>query len=312
MPFTTRLCHRLLLVAVGAALTAAYPTEALAKAQRHRPAPHRAATASAHGSPASRGRPQSATTAKALAEPKPRAAGPAGRTVVARRGNATPVFEEHETIRPLIVIDAGHGGRDPGAIGAGGTREKDVTLAVALELRRMLDATGRYRTALTRTRDETVSLPGRLDFAQDRDADLLIAIHADASPDRRARGASVYVSNGNGLRHLAATAGNSGRIAQALSGGGRRSAPSSAWLQQSMIDQLSDEVDMVVAPARAAHLYVLGSRSIPGVLLETGFISNRQEEVLLRQPAYRRRLVGAVKDAVDDYFLGLKANSPRT
>jgi len=68
----------------------------------------------------------------------------------------------------------------------------------------------------------------------------------------------------------------------------------------------------VVAPARAAHLYVLGSRSIPGVLLETGFISNRQEEVLLRQPAHRRRLVGAVKDAVDDYFHGMKAASPRT
>ena len=212
----------------------------------------------------------------------------------------------------MIVIDAGHGGRDPGAIGAGGTREKDVTLAMALELRRMLDATGHYRTALTRTHDETVSLSERLAFARERDADLLIAIHADASTDRRARGASVYVSRGSGVSHLAASSGNSRRIAQALTGGEPRPAQGSAWLQYSLIDQLSDEVDMVVAPARAAQLYVLGSRSIPSVLLETGFISNRQEETLLRQPTYRRRLVAAVKDAIDDYFRGLKATAPRT
>ncbi|MFO1024950.1 MAG: N-acetylmuramoyl-L-alanine amidase [Acetobacteraceae bacterium] len=212
----------------------------------------------------------------------------------------------------MIVIDAGHGGRDPGAIGPRGTREKDVTLAMALELRRMLDATGRYRTAMTRTRDQSVSLPERLAFARGRDADLLIAIHADASPDRRARGASVYVSGGRGVSHLAASSINSGRIAQALTAGEPRPSASSAWLQYSMIDQLSEEVDMVIAPARAAHLYVLGSRTIPSVLLETGFISNREEEVLLKQPAHRRRIVGAVKDAVDDYFRGIREGAPRT
>jgi N-acetylmuramoyl-L-alanine amidase len=213
--------------------------------------------------------------------------------------------------RPLVVIDPGHGGRDPGAIGKSGTQEKAVTLAIALELRRVLERTGEYRVAMTRSQDQTVSLSDRLSFARQRDADLLIAIHADASPDRSVRGASVYVSSGQGVRHLAANAGNSSRIAQALSQPDARLRPGSAGLQQSMIEQLADEVKMVVSPARDGHLYVLGSRSIPSVLLETGFISNRQDEALLKQPAHRRLLVEAIKDAIDDYFGGLKAAAPR-
>ena len=82
-------------------------------------------------------------------------------------------------------------------------------------------------------------------------------------------------------------------------------------LQQTMIDQLADDIHMVVSPARAGHLYVLGSRSIPSVLLETGFISNKQEEAQLNQPAHRRRLVAAIRDAIDDYFRGVKA-APQT
>jgi N-acetylmuramoyl-L-alanine amidase len=88
--------------------------------------------------------------------------------------------------RPLIVIDPGHGGRDPGAIGT-----------TAQELRHQLEATGRYRVALTRTGDRTVSLAQRLAFARTHGADLLIAIHADASHNHSARGASVYVSSGS-------------------------------------------------------------------------------------------------------------------
>ena len=124
-------------------------------------------------------------------------------TKVARRRPADP----HQTAirtcpdadepadRPLVVIDAGHGGRDPGAIGVSGMMEKTITLDTAKELRSTLEMTGRYRVELTRTRDRTVSLAERLAFARKHDADLLIAIHADASRDRRARGASVYVSN---------------------------------------------------------------------------------------------------------------------
>ncbi|HVZ07445.1 N-acetylmuramoyl-L-alanine amidase family protein [Rhodopila sp.] len=233
---------------------------------------------------------------------------PLRRPPASRPGRHSPAVAAD---RPLIVIDPGHGGTDPGAIGAGGTREKDITLAIAQELKRSLDATGRYRTALTRSTDRTVSLGDRLAFARRHDADMLIAIHADASPDRHARGASVYVrrSRGGGLT---ANAQDPGGIAAALSAAEPHPAPGSAWLQYSMIEQLADDIKMVGAPARAAHLYVLGARDIPSVLLETGFISNRRDEALLKQPAHRRVLVRAIRDALDDYYRGLRTGASRT
>jgi N-acetylmuramoyl-L-alanine amidase len=213
--------------------------------------------------------------------------------------------------RPLIVIDPGHGGRDPGAIGTTGTQEKTVTLAAALELRRQLEATGRYRVALTRSGDHTVSLAQRLAFARSHEADLLIAIHADASHNPRARGASVYVSSGSSpATHLPANKGNSGLIARALAA--PESGPGSARLQYSLIEQLADDVRMVATPARAARLYVLGSRTLPSVLLEMGFLSNRTDEAQLRQPAQRRVLVQAVRDAIDDYFATIRGPTSRT
>jgi N-acetylmuramoyl-L-alanine amidase len=206
----------------------------------------------------------------------------------------------------LVVVDAGHGGYDPGAIGVSGTKEKAVTLATALDLRRALLASGRYRVALTRTTDRSVSLSDRLAFARGHDADLLIAIHADASPDRTARGASVYVSSGRKTTHLPASAENASRIAGALSTAAPRPEPGSSWLQYSMIEQLDDDVRMTTDPARAAHLYVLGAHAIPSVLVEMGFLSNRQDEALLKQPAHRRIVVQAIKDAIDDYFAGIR------
>lgn len=213
---------------------------------------------------------------------------------------------------PLIVIDPGHGGRDPGAIGARGTLEKTVTLSTALELRRVLKASRRYRVALTRTHDDTVPLASRLAFARKHDADLLIAIHADASPNHHARGASVYINSGHNAVHLSANSGNAVQIANALSAPQPPPEPGSAWLQYTMIEQLADDVRMVVAPARAAHLYVLASHTIPSVLLEMGFLSNRQDEILLRQAAHRRVIVQAIKDAIDDYFAGIKVTAPHT
>jgi N-acetylmuramoyl-L-alanine amidase len=247
------------------------------------------------------------------ARPRPKAM-----THVARRGAAKPhqraVSRAPTDLdkRPLIVIDPGHGGRDPGAIGVSGTMEKAVTLATALELRRSLEATGRYRVALTRTRDRTISLANRLAFAREHDADLLIAIHADSSPDRNARGASVYVSSGNTTTRLPANRGNSGRIANALSGSEPQREAGSAWLQYSMIEQLDDDVRMVTGPARNAHFYVLGARSIPSVLLEMGFLSNRKDESLIKQPAKRRVLAQAIRDAIEDYFAATQTPGPRT
>ena len=186
--------------------------------------------------------------------------------------------------------------------------EKTITLATAKELRRTLEATGRYRVAMTRTGDRTVSLAERLALARKRDADLLIAIHADASRDHHARGASVYVSSRDVTTHFPANRGNAHMIARALAA----PEPSSVRLQYSMIEQLDDDVRMTETPARHAHLYVLGSRTIPSVLLEMGFLSNRQDEALLRQAAHRHVLVQAVSDAIDDYFAVVRDPSSRT
>lgn len=203
---------------------------------------------------------------------------------VAHRGS--PKHVDH---RPLIVIDPGHGGDDPGAISVSGTLEKTITLATSLDLRRVLLATGRYRVAMTRTTDRSVSLAARLAFVREHDADMLIAIHADAAHDHHASGASVYVRSGDATTIEASTG-----------------------LQGSMIEQLADDVDMVSTPARAAHLYVLAERSVPSVLLEMGYLSNRREEKLLRQPHHRHVIVEAIKDAVNDYFTHARHDGGRT
>jgi N-acetylmuramoyl-L-alanine amidase len=215
-----------------------------------------------------------------------------------------------QTDRPLIVIDPGHGGSDPGAIGVTGTEEKTITLATAQELQHTLSRSGRYRIALTRTGDRSVSLAERLAFARKRDADLLIAIHADASRDHRARGASVYISSNDVTTHFAADKRSAGLMARAMAG--PEPEPGSAWLQYTMIDQLADDVRMTDSPARHAHLYVLASHRIPSVLLEVGFLSNRQDESLLGQAAHRRVLVQAISDAIDDYFAAFKEPASRT
>ena len=190
--------------------------------------------------------------------------------------------------------------------------EKTITLETAKELRSTLEMTGRYRVELTRTRDSTVSLTDRLAFARKHDADLMIAIHADASRDRRARGASVYVSNRDVTTQFPAGRGSSRRIARALAAPEPQPEPGSAWLQYSMIEQLDDDVRMATAPSRQAHFYVLGSRTIPSVLLEMGFLSNRQDEAMLNKPVYRQVLVRAIRDAINDYFATIKDPPART
>ncbi len=209
-------------------------------------------------------------------------------------------------VRPVIVIDPGHGGTDPGAVGRAGTIEKTVTLETALALRRVLAATGRYEVLLTRHDDRFVSLADRAAFGPAHDAALIISLHVDASPDRRARGASVYVraDGSSEAKFKRVTPGSPATIARAL-GTAPHPGPGSSWLQYAMIDSLNDDIQMTAAPARGAHLWVLASHGIPGVLVEMGFLSNRRDERLMRNPRHRSLIVRSLRDAVDDYFEGL-------
>jgi N-acetylmuramoyl-L-alanine amidase len=219
---------------------------------------------------------------------------------------AKPARRADRQALPLIVIDPGHGGRDAGAVGLSGTREKDVTLATARELERQIKATGRYRVVLTRGADLGVALAQRVAYARKSRAALFISIHADASADRSAHGASVYTGartpNGSKVTEFVASPRNSGAIAEALSGGARQLSPGSAWLQYRLIDNLNDDIGMLREPARQAHLYVLTTLGIPSALLEMGFLSNREDEKLLKQAKHRAMIARAIRDAIDDYF----------
>ena len=213
---------------------------------------------------------------------------------------------------PVVVIDAGHGGRDPGAIGPRGTLEKSVALATALELGRQLRATRRYRVLLVRDRDVFVSLAARLRTISRSGAALMVSIHADAAPNPKARGASVYVrSPGPEGRttQLPAHRGAAPAMAEALGG----PKPGPELLQLTMLGRLDDDIRMTASAARRAQLYVLAATEIPGVLVEMGYISNRKDEALLRNPRHRATIARAIRDAVEQYFAKVRGmHDPRT
>lgn len=208
---------------------------------------------------------------------------------------------------PVVVVDAGHGGRDGGAVGSSGTLEKTVALATARELGRRLKATGRYRVVFTRVGDTFVPLAERVRVAVASGAALMVSIHADASADRTERGASVYIrptdSSNPGVVYLSAHRGEPHAIAQHLS---KLSLPHSysANLQTALIASLDDDVGMRLDPARQGRFYVLGALGIPSVLVEMGFITNRQDEDLLRQPKHRAMVARAIIEALDEFFIG--------
>lgn len=226
----------------------------------------------------------------------------------AKPAKTKPAPSARRAPSPLVVIDPGHGGQDPGAIGLAGTMEKTVTLATALELQRQLEAHGRYRVRLTRTSDTSVELSRRLAFARAQGASLLISLHADsANHNPRAHGASVYIRSGAAPARRVGT--RPREIARALAGAPPSHEPSRRF-QADLLDSLGDDIALTPAPSRAAHLYVLAS-GIPSVLLEMGFLSNRHDEAALRDPAHRRVIARAVVEAVDAYFARLRATPDR-
>lgn len=203
--------------------------------------------------------------------------------------------------RPLIVIDAGHGGRDPGAIGPSGTQEKAVALATAHELARQLRATRRFRILLTRSGDRFVPLATRLRTVARSRAALMVSIHADAAPDPKVRGASVYVRSGGSdgtITQMPAHRGAAPSVADALAG----ARPPSELLQKAVLGALDDDLMLRASPARRARLYVLAATDVPGVLVEMGTISNLRDEALLRTSRHRSTIARAVREAIEAYF----------
>ena len=215
--------------------------------------------------------------------------------------------------RRKVVIDAGHGGRDPGAIGVAGTREKDVVLNTALMLRDALRPRG-FDVALTRDDDTFVELENRVRFAREQHADLFISVHADASPNRETTGASVYTLSDSGANRAQnmMTSQNwdldLGDTRQGLARdilvdlAQRETTNRSAQFAQVVIPKLSQVAPLVRNTHRSAGFFVLLAPDVPAVLIETGFLSNATDERRLADPRARERMAEAMAQAVDAYF----------
>ena len=221
--------------------------------------------------------------------------------------------------KPLIMLDPGHGGRDPGAIGGAGTYEKHIAFAAAQELRRQLLLSGRYRVELTRGRDVFIPLADRVGYAQRREAALFMSVHADALSDHGVRGASVYTMSDTASDAQSAALAVRENGADQLGGPQfgeqppevanilaslvrRETRAGSARLQRTMVGSLGGDVPMLNNPGRHARFTVLRAADVPSVLVEMGFMSNPLDEAALRRADHRARVAGAMCRAVDAWF----------
>jgi N-acetylmuramoyl-L-alanine amidase len=220
----------------------------------------------------------------------------------------------------VVAVDAGHGGQDPGAIGRGGTREKDITLAIARRLARTIDAEPGMRAVLIRDGDYFVSLRGRIRKAREHGADMFISVHADAVLDRGVSGASVYVLSLRGASDEAARWLAERENAADLMGGvsldDKNDVLASVLLDVTQKEAVSNSVEAAdsvltalrrVGPVhgkrvRHAGFVVLKSPDIPSMLVETAFISNVADERKLRDAAYQQRVAEAIHAGVRDFF----------
>lgn len=221
--------------------------------------------------------------------------------------------------KPIIVIDAGHGGVDPGAIGASGVYEKTITLDTAQQLRDILESTGRYRVVMTRDRDIFLRLRDRMQIARDAGGSLFISLHADSHPSSSVRGLSVYTLSETASDAEAAALAARENRADVLAGvdlGGqipevadilfdlmrRETSNLSAHFASVLVEELRKDTQVLRNTHRFAGFAVLKAPDVPSILLELGYLSNPEEERLLRQPAHRRTLADAIARAVDRYF----------
>lgn len=226
--------------------------------------------------------------------------------------------------KPLVMIDPGHGGVDPGAIGIGGSFEKNFTLGMARQIRKAMLAGGRLRVRLTRERDIFVPLRRRVAIARAAGADLFISIHADSIGNKKMRGGGVYtLSEKSSDKETAALAAKENR-ADVIAGVNltghddqvasilidltqRESMNYSAQFAGALVPELRRLIRMRRKPHRFAGFRVLRAPDVPSVLIELGYLSNRQDEKMLTSAGSRAAIARAVARAADSYF---KAHKP--
>ncbi|WP_422367491.1 N-acetylmuramoyl-L-alanine amidase [Pelagibius sp.] len=221
--------------------------------------------------------------------------------------------------RITVVVDAGHGGIDPGAIGASRVYEKKITLTYAQALKHRLEATGRYRVLLTRDSDVFVKLDDRWRFAREAGAGLFLSLHADSHHSRNIRGASVFTLSSEASDEVAAALAESANKADLVAGVDlsqhsddvsnilldltrRETQNLSVRYASMLVESLGKETKLLRNPHRSAGFVVLKAHDVPSVLVEIGFLSNPDDEKRLRSKPHRRLLTSAIARSIEHYF----------
>lgn len=228
--------------------------------------------------------------------------------------------ETSRQAKPVIVIDAGHGGMDPGALSRDRkTKEKDLTLAFARALRKQILARGRYRVVMTRDDDRFITLTRRVEIARAAKADLFIAIHADAIRHRGVSGATVYTLSEDASDDEAAALARRenradiidgvdlGRTNEEISGilidlTMRETKNHSVFFAKKVVAKMRQATRLHRRPLRSAGFRVLKAPDVPSVLVELGYISSASDIASLKSDKWRRRVSRAIANAVDSYF----------
>ena len=224
-----------------------------------------------------------------------------------------------KSAQKVIVLDPGHGGKDPGAIGYSGVYEKNITLAMGKELKKILERSGKYKVYLTRSTDIFIPLRDRVKIARKYKADLFLSIHADSAKNRSAKGLSVYTLSETASDKEAEALAERENKADVVAGlnlvehskevsdilinlAQRETMNRSSEFATFMVKEMRNSVKLVDNTHRFAGFAVLKAPDVPSVLLEMGYLSNSTEERLLKQQTYRRKLANATQKAIDDYF----------
>lgn len=256
-----------------------------------------------------------------ILEPNPQSTvGTDSNTTSAKKNSYSNKDIKKDSREIIIALDAGHGGEDPGARGANGSREKDITLAIAKKLKARIDAEPGMRAVLTRDGDYFIPLHGRVVKARKLQADLFVSIHADAFTNPAARGSSVFAlsergATSAGARYLAKKENESDLIGGVslddkdpvlartlLDLSQTATINDSLKLGKAVLNQIGDINKLHKNQVEQAGFAVLKSPDIPSILVETAFISNPEEERRLNDDAYQDKLVGSVLAGIKKYF----------
>jgi N-acetylmuramoyl-L-alanine amidase len=223
--------------------------------------------------------------------------------------------------RPLVVLDPGHGGIDTGTKGPGGVEEKDIVLNFAQRLRDRVEKTGKYRVLMTRTDDTFVPLADRVRIARDAGAALFVSIHADSLPhgEGDAQGASVYTLSETATDSEAARLAEKENRADVIAGVDLKSEPDdvagilldlaeretkslSIQFAHRLVGDMKSATRLHKTPLKSAGFRVLRAPDVPSVLVELGYVSNRQDLESLLSESWRNRTADSIAQAIDSYF----------